>query len=132
VGDKSTPADPFGILTRLFGRLGRVLRLVLNTQLQLARAEHALEAERAAKAAKLIGAGVALLASAGLLLQVVAVVALWLRTPIPPDGAVGIVLAFDLLVGLVLLNRGQAVMNEREWMIDTRTRTAETLEILRG
>jgi hypothetical protein len=124
--------DPFGILSGLFKRFGRVFKLILNAQLQLARAEQAMEVERAAKAARLIGGGVVLLGCAGLLLQGVAVVALWHRTSIPPDAAIGIVLGVDLLVGLVLLNRGQAVMNEREWMIDTRTRTAETLEILRG
>ena len=132
MADKRGGSDPFSFLSSLFGRLGGVLRLVLNTQLQLAKAEQALEQERAARAAVLIGTGVGLLAFAGIVLHGLAISALWLRTPLPPEGAFGVVLAFDLLVGMLLLNRGAAAMNEREWMIDTRTRLAETIEILRG
>ncbi len=123
---------PFEILSRLFGRLGGVLRLVLNTQLQLAKAESELEKKRAAKVAQMMAFGVGLLACAGMLAQPLIVVLLVEYTPLPLAGALGALLAFDLVVGLLLLNRAAAVAAEREWMIDTRTRAAETLEILRG
>ena len=122
----------FGIVSLLFGRLSKVVRLVLHTQVQLARAEQAQEIQRASRAGVLLAVGLGLLAVAGVLVQGLAVTALWLRTPLPPEGAFGVVIAVDALLGFVLLNRAQAVINEREWMIDTRTRAAETLEILRG
>ncbi|GEM_PF-2808322 len=123
---------PFEILSRLFGRLGGVMRLVLNTQLQLAKAESEIEKKRAAKVARMMAVGVGLLACAGALAQPLIVVLLVDHTPLSLAGALGALLGVDLVVGLILLNRAAAVANEREWMIDTRTRAAETIEILRG
>lgn len=123
---------PFEILSRLFGRVGGVLRLVLNTQLQMAKVERAVEAERAGRVAKFTALGLGLLAMSLVLIHGVAVAALWTRTSLPPDAVFGIVFGADLVFGLIFLNRAAAAANEREWMIDTRTRAAETLEILRG
>lgn len=122
----------FPFLTSLFGRFGRVLRLVLNTQLQLARAEQEKEVERAGRVAMLAAVGGGLLAFSLVTGHLLAIVLLMEYAGLEPAIALGVVFAADVVLGAGLLMRAKSIASEREWMIDTRTRAAETLEILRG
>lgn len=121
-----------GLLTSLFGRFGRVLRLAFQTQLQLARAEQEKEAERAARVAIFAVLGGGLLAFSLVTGHLLAVVLLVEYAALAPAIALGIVFGVDVVGGAGMVMRARSIAAERAWMIDTRTRAAETIEILRG
>ena len=120
------------LVLSLFERLWRVGAVLLRSHLQLAGDEAEAELNPLLRVVLLVGAALVLFGAAGLVGNALAAVILVQQADLSWTATLGILLAFDLVGGGVLLLRARSVLHARGFMEETRRRAEETLAVLRG
>lgn len=111
-------------------RAWRVTGVIVRAHVQLAQEEANAEAERLARAVILACAALVLFGAAGLMGNALAAVLLVEQAGLSWTLTLGILLAFDVVVGAALAMSAKSTIGSRAFMEDTRKRAEETMQAL--
>lgn len=112
-------------------RLWRLATVLLRSHIQLAGDEAEAELSRVVKVVVLFAASLVLFGAAGLVSNALAAVMLVEQAELSWTATLGILLAFDVIVGAILALTAKSILGSRGFMEDTRQRAQETMEALR-
>lgn len=113
-------------------RLWRIGSVLLRSHLQLAGDEADKELARIMRVVALACAALVLFGAAGLVGNALAAVILVEQAQLSWTATLGILLAFDVIVGGLLAVSARSVLCSRGFMEDTRQRAQESLAVLRA